>query len=169
MLTNNNCSIQELGQEWFDALLANNPRWVRGTATPGTLLQAANSTSAVTFTGGFSFADQLPIRYALPSDAKFVTWDQTGAILKDAPHPEGAKLLHSFMLSDDYQSPSRWSVREDYAAPSNTTETILEQPGTNVTAFATFMSDRGHVERRRDFYEERIGTAQGLSPLIDGL
>jgi hypothetical protein len=67
-------SIQELGQEWFDALLANNPRWVRGTATPGTLIRAANSSSAVTFTSGYSFTDQLPVRYALPSDAKFVTW-----------------------------------------------------------------------------------------------
>jgi ABC-type Fe3+ transport system substrate-binding protein len=161
-------SIQELGQEWFDALLANNPRWVRGTATPGTLIRAVNSSSAVTFTSGYSFTDQLPVRYALPSDAKFVTWAQTGAILKDAPHPEGAKLLHSFILSDEYQSGRSWSVREDIPV-SEGAETILQQPGTDAPAFAQFMSDRGHVERRRFFYEERIGTAKGLSPLVDDL
>ncbi|KAI4624430.1 hypothetical protein J4E83_004104 [Alternaria metachromatica] len=160
--------IEELGEEWFDALLANNPRWVRGTATPGTLIKAANSSSAVTFSSGYSFADRPPVKYALPSDAKFVSWAQTGAILKKAPHPEGAKLLHSFMLSDENQSSRGWSVREDIAAPEGA-ETILQQPGTDAPAFAEFMADRGHVERRRDFYEVRIGTAQGLSPLIDDL
>ncbi|KAI4938792.1 uncharacterized protein J4E92_000073 [Alternaria infectoria] len=160
--------IEELGEEWFNALLANNPRWVRGTATPGTLIKASNSSSAVTFSSGYSFADRPPVKYALPSDAKFVSWAQTGAILKKAPHPEGAKLLHSFMLSDENQSSRGWSVREDIPAPEGA-ETILQQPGTDAPAFAEFMADRGHVERRRDFYEVRIGTAQGLSPLIDDL
>ena len=72
------------------------------------------------------------------------------------------------MLSDENQSSRGWSVREDIAAPEGA-ETILQQPGTDAPAFAEFMADRGHVERRRDFYEVRIGTAQGLSPLIDDL
>ncbi|CAI9628807.1 unnamed protein product [Alternaria burnsii] len=160
--------LQELGQEWFDALLANNPRWVRGTATPGALVRAANSSSAVTFTGGSSFTDQLPIRYSLPNDANFTSWAQTGAILKKAPHPEGAKLLHSFMLSDEHQTGGSWSVREDIPAGKGA-EPILQQPGTDAPAFATWMADRNNVERRRFFYEDKIGTAQGLSPLIDDL
>ena len=86
--------------KWFDALLANNPRWVRGTQTPGTILASANSSSAATFTSSYSFSDSPGIKYSLPSEGKFVAWPQTGAILKDAPHPEGAKLLHNFMLSD---------------------------------------------------------------------
>ena len=162
------CSLEELGVEWFEALLKNNPRWVRGTATPGALLNTTNSTSAVTFTGGFSFTDRPPISYAMATDAKFVSWAQTGAILKKAPHPEGAKLLHSFMLSDEYQGSGRWSPREDISAPASG-EKILQQPGTDAPAFATWMADRGHVERSKDFYEARIGTAQGLSPLIDDL
>ncbi|KAG9193589.1 hypothetical protein G6011_03624 [Alternaria panax] len=160
--------LQELGEEWFDALLANNPRWVRGTATPGAIVRADNGSGAVSFTGGYSFTDRAPVRYGLPSDAKFTSWAQLGAILKKAPHPEGAKLLHSFILSDDYQSSSRWSVREDVAAPEGA-ETILQQPGTDAPAFGKWMADRDNVERRRFFYEEKIGTAQGLSPLIDDL
>jgi ABC-type Fe3+ transport system substrate-binding protein len=141
---------------------------VRGTETPDTLIRAANSSSAVTFTGGYSFEDRLPVRYALPSDAKFVSWAQTGAILKDAPHPEGAKLLHSFMLSDDYQLGGGWSVLEDVPAPEGA-ETILQQPNTDAPAFASWMEDRANLERIRYFYEDKIGTAQGLSPLIDDL
>jgi ABC-type Fe3+ transport system substrate-binding protein len=162
------CSLQELGPKWFDALLANNPRWVRGTATPGALLRAANSSSEVSFTGSFSFTNRAPIASALPSDAKFVSWAQTGAILKNALHPEGAKLLHSFMLSDEYQGSGKWSVREDISPPKDG-QKILQQPGTNAPAFAEYMSDRAHVERRRFFYETKIGSAQGLSPLNDDL
>jgi ABC-type Fe3+ transport system substrate-binding protein len=166
--------MEALGSEWFDALLANNPRWVRGTQTPSTLISAANSSSVATFSSGYAFGDQAPIQYALPTDAKFVSWAQTGAILKDAPHPEGAKLLHSFMLSDEYQTSDAyrtymgWSPREDLAPPEGAKK-ILQQPGTDAPAFAKWMEDRAHVERRRNFYEEKIGTAQGLSPLIDDL
>ena len=159
--------MQELGTEWFDALLANNPRWVRGTQTPGTLLAAANSSSVATFTSSYSFTDRPPVSFALPTDAKFVSWPQTGAILKKAPHPEGAKLLHSFMLSDEWQT-GEWSVREDIAAPKGH-QKILKEANTDAPAFAKFMADRANVERRRFFYETKLGTAQGLSPLIDDL
>lgn len=159
--------LQKLGMEWFEGLLANNPRWVRGTQTPSTILSAANSTSVASFTGGFSFTDQPPVSFALPTDAKFVSWPQTGAILKKAPHPEGAKLLHNFILSDEWQK-NMWSVREDMPAPKGQHK-ILEEPNTDAPAFAKFMADRANVERRRFFYEDRLGTAQGLSPLIDDL
>ncbi|EDU48153.1 AfuA ABC-type Fe3+ transport system periplasmic component [Pyrenophora tritici-repentis] len=159
---------ETLGDGWFDALLANNPRWVRGTQTPGTILGTANSTSAVSFTSSYSFTARPPVDYGLPTDAKFVSWPQTGAILKKAPHPEGAKLLHSFMLSDEYQSDAKWSVRQDVAPPTGAHK-ILEQPGTDAQAFTKWMSDRGRVERARFFYEQRIGAPQGLSPLNDNL
>lgn len=165
--TNSISSLKQLGTKWFDALLANNPRWVRGTQTPGTILGTANTSSVATFTGSYSFASRGSVSYALPTDAKFVSWPQTGAILKKAPHPEGAKLLHSFMLSDEYTK-SGWSVRSDVAAPAGAKK-ILEQPGTDAPAFAKFMADRANVERARFFYESKIGTAQGLSPLIDNL
>jgi ABC-type Fe3+ transport system substrate-binding protein len=163
-------SIQELGEEWFDALLANNPRWVRGTATPGTLIRdESNTSAAATFCGsGFSFVDKPPISFALDPKIKFVSWPQTGAILKDAPHPEGAKLLHSFMLSDEYTGNNKWSVRNDILAPTGG-ETIMKQNNTDPTAFAKYMADRVNVERRKFWYEARIGTAQGISPLDDDM
>jgi len=140
---------------------------VRGTATPGAILRDATSKSAVSFAGSYSFTNRPPISYGLPTNVKFVTWPQTGAILKKAPHPEGAKLLHSFMLSEEYQK-GRWSVRQDLPAPAGAHK-ILERPNTDAPAFPKFMADRGRVERARFFYEQRIGPAQGLRPLIDDL
>ncbi|KAF2831489.1 ABC-type Fe3+ transport system [Ophiobolus disseminans] len=158
--------VKQYGQEWFDGLLAQNPRWVRGTATPRTLLNAANSSYVATFTSSKSPAAQPGT--AFPTEGEFVAWPQTGAILKDAPHPEGAKLLHNFILSTEHQSVRGWSVREDLPAPVGFSK-IWEQEGTNVTAFGEWMSDRANVERMRFWFENLIGSAQGLSPLKDNL
>ena len=43
-------SMQQYGESWFDKLLEQNPRWVRGTATPSTILSTENATEAATFT-----------------------------------------------------------------------------------------------------------------------
>jgi hypothetical protein len=45
----------------------------------------------------------------------------------------------------------------------------MEQAGTDPTKFSQFMADRAAVERLGFSFEERIGTAQGLSRLIDGI
>ncbi|KAF1953527.1 periplasmic binding protein-like II [Byssothecium circinans] len=162
-------AIQKYGVEWFDGLLAQNPRWVRGTATPPSLIAAANSTYATTFTSfvGLSSSDTFNVSH--PVEGSFVTWPQTGAILKDAPHPEGAKLLHNFMLSDEYlKAGGTWSVRSDIDGPNGLPK-IVDVKGTNASAFAGWMSDRANVERLRFFFEDRIGTPEGLSPLEDDL
>lgn len=97
-----------------------------------------------------------------------MSWAQTGAILAAAPHPEAAKLLHNFILSDEYQTLLGWSTREDLPAPEGASK-ILEQPNTDAPAFATWMADRENVERLRFWFEDRLGTAQGLSPIVDDL
>ncbi|PSN72340.1 periplasmic binding protein-like II [Corynespora cassiicola Philippines] len=158
--------IKTLGVEWFDSLLAQNPTWVRGSATPGAQLSLANTSYVAAFgTGGRSGGGG--INTTRPTDAPYVTWPQTAAILKDAPHPEGAKLLHNWLLSDERQFASpQWTVRSD--APADFPN-IFEEPNTNVTGFLPYMLDRAEVERQKLWYETRIGTAQGLSPLEDDL
>ncbi|KAJ4348728.1 uncharacterized protein N0V89_010106 [Didymosphaeria variabile] len=157
--------MKKLGPEWFDALVAQNPTWVRGSATPGDQLALANTSYVAAFaTGGGRGAN---VNTSSPMDAPFVTWPQTAAILKDAPHPEGAKLLHNFILSDEYQFASpQWTVRTD--APADFPN-IFEEKNTNVTNFLPWMLDRPNVERLRFWYESRLGTAQGLSPLEDDM
>ena len=151
---------------WFDSLLTQNPRWVRGSATPGTQLTLANTSYVAAFgTGGRASGGV--VNTTRPTDAPFVTWPQTAAILKDAPHPEGAKLLHNWMLSDERQFASpQWTVRTD--APAGFPD-IFAETNTNVTGFREFMLDRANVERLKLWYETRLGTAQGMSPLDDDL
>ncbi|KAF6835575.1 extracellular solute-binding protein family 1 [Colletotrichum plurivorum] len=161
--------IKQYGTAWFDALVAQNPRWVRGTQTPRTILGKNDTAWAATFTSSGSLNPTAPINSSHPVEGKFVSWPQTGGILKAAPHPEGAKLLHSYILSKEWQeSRGGWSTRGDVALPKNYLP-ILETPGTDPTAFGKWMADRAAVERFRFWIEDRIGTAQGLSPLTDDL
>ncbi|KAH6613176.1 ABC-type Fe3+ transport system [Boeremia exigua] len=156
------------GYEWFEALLANNPRWVRGTATPPALMNSANSSSAATFTTFHPFGQNRTDYSAVhPTVGNFTSWAQTGAILKDAPHPEGAKLLHNYLLSDEYQQ-NQWSTRSDIAPPPGA-ERPLEETNSYAPDFITWMADRENVERLRFYFEDKIGTPQGLSPLEDDL
>ena len=105
-----------------------------------------------------------------PTEGQFVSWPQTAGILKDAPHPEGAKLLHNFLLSREYQDQLGFSIRDDAQPPSwFTYPSIMEVNNTNPTAFARFMQDRVRVERLRFWFEDRLGSAQGLSPLKDDI
>lgn len=77
-------------------------------------------------------------------------------------------MLHNFLLSDEYQQMMGWSTRQDMPAPADA-EKILQQPNTNAPEFAEWMADREYVERLRFFFEDKIGSAQGLSPLEDDL
>ncbi|KAL2211163.1 hypothetical protein CC79DRAFT_1395332 [Sarocladium strictum] len=110
--------MQDYSYDWFEQLLAQNPRWVRGTGTPVTLLRA-NNTLAATFTAGIGLVPVAPLNVTIPSQGKFVTWAQRAAILKGSPHPEGAKLLHNFMISREHQQQTgSWSVRKDVSPPA---------------------------------------------------
>ncbi|KAI8171660.1 hypothetical protein K4K54_005318 [Colletotrichum sp. SAR 10_86] len=164
-------AMQQYGYSWFENLLTQNPRWVRGTATPTTVMGQANNSYAVTFTGSVGMIPSAPFNISIPKEGFFVTWGQRGAILKDAPHKEGAKLLHNFLLSDEYQNPNvtgSWSVRRDIPAPTGWPD-LMEINSTNPIDFERFMVNRERVERLKIFFEDKIGTAQGLSPLIDDL
>lgn len=163
--------MQTHGNEWFESLLAQNPRWVRGTATPVSVLATPGNEFVTTFTAslGVKSAANATLQNNYPTQASFVTWPQTAAIPKNAPHPEAAKLLHNFLISEEYQtSVNLWTVRQDLPPPAGF-PAITEMPGTNAAGFKEFMADRDRVERLRFFFEQRIGTAQGLSPLEDEL
>lgn len=112
-----------------------------------------------------------PFKVSIPKNGLFTTWGQRGACLKDAPRPDGAKLLHNFLLTDEYQDPANtgmWSVRQDVPPPTGY-PALYELNSTNPNDFDRFMVDRPRVERLKLFYENLTGTPQGLCPFIDDL
>ncbi|KAK6840798.1 hypothetical protein PG987_001658 [Apiospora arundinis] len=160
--------MQQYGTSWFDRLLTQNPRWVRGTRSPDTIMADPKSTWAASFTSDGLFPTS-NINVSHPVQGSFVTWFQLAAIPKDAPHPEAAKLLHNYMLTPEWQSTrGSWPVRSDVPPPAGY-PSIVEMPGTSITYFREWMSDRPRLERLRTWFEDKLGSAQGLSPLIDDI
>lgn len=162
-------SMNQYGPEWFDELLANNPRWVRGTGSPLAVLRQPNSTQAVTFTASIGLRSSGTLNASFPAEGPFVSWARSIAILKNAPHPESAKLFANFLLDDEFQrNSSQWSARKDIAAPGGYPG-ILDMDTTNSAEYLRFMSDRARVEALRMLFEDKIGMPQGPSPLVDDL
>ncbi|KAK7687851.1 hypothetical protein QCA50_009070 [Cerrena zonata] len=165
--------VQAHGWEAIQNFIAQDVQWVRGTATPATLI-GLNNTRAVTFSasagswdGSTGFFKQLP-----KDDFSLVAlWAQRTAILKTAEHPAAAKLFLNWLLSKEQQTSSGgWSVRDDVppqAGVKPLTEFATGQM--DPTAFEKFMLDRPLVERFKLQFEQLLGTAQGVSPLDDGL
>ena len=61
-------------------------------------------------------------------------------------------------------------MRTDTTLPEDFPYGELEDnKNTNTAAFLPFMLDRERIGRLKDSFESRIGTAQGLSPLTDGM
>lgn len=161
--------MKQYGESWFDSLLNQNPRWVRGTATPATIAAGSNFTQAAFFATGGGFGSSEPLNFSQPTQGKYVSWAQYAGILKDAPHVEGAKLLHNFILSKEFQSTSgTWSVRRDIPAPAGF-PSLWNETSTNPTEFAKFMADRATVERLRFWFEARLGPPKGLDPIDDDI
>ncbi|KAH8841541.1 hypothetical protein MCOR27_011616 [Pyricularia oryzae] len=161
--------MQQKGIAWFDALLAQKPRWVRGTATPSTIAASPDHAQAVSFT---TSGGRPALASTYPTRTNFVAWPQTAGILRDARHPEGARLFHNWLLSRESQETQDWPLRTDVAPLPNgfpLDRDIANVANTNAAAFLPWMRDRVSVERLKLWFETKIGTPQGLSPLEDDL
>ncbi|KAJ3543059.1 hypothetical protein NM208_g3783 [Fusarium decemcellulare] len=150
--------MKEHGLEYFDKLLQQNPKWVVGADAPAAEIGKSNSTFAVSFTTTIGLFSQDPLMVVFPTEgAYFTSWSQRAAIFADAPHPESAKLLQSYIISEEYQNQTgSWSIRRDVAAPDGYSG-IFDMPNTDPTHFVDWMMDRERVERLRFWFQDKLG------------
>ncbi|RGP66172.1 glycoside hydrolase family 18 [Fusarium sporotrichioides] len=153
------------------------PQWMAFQDTPDDPITDFCSTKILSKTLAKGDEQDLKFPTELPAfdahDAKGCVYSGTSdlraAIFKDSPHPESAKLLHNFMFSYEHQDGTgSWSVLKNVPAPAGYPG-IMDVPSTNLIEFERFTSDRVRVERLKLFFEDKIGTTQGLSPLADGM
>lgn len=158
--------IEQYGWTWLDHLLEQDIQWVRGTATPGEIL-VLDTNKTISFT---TFPSTEGWAYVPPVSDHYMSWAQSSAIFKNTKLPETAKLVQAFLISeagqDIYLQQGLPSVRKDITGSSGT---IWDQNNTDYVTFHQFMRDRRSVEAFRFEIEDKVGTAQGISPLIDGI
>ncbi len=158
--------VQKYGIGFIDQLKANGVQWVRGTQTPRDAVEAGKYAVSTGTSGSFVPVESSALRFVLPKNDPFLTWAQTGAIFKDARHPNAARLYMSWQLSLPVASnPRQFPIRRDVAPLPGYQP--LEQYNTSPEDFVAFMRDRARVERLKSLFERLIGPVQGISPLKD--
>lgn len=99
-----------------------------------------------------------------------MSWAQSSAIFQKTKMPETAKLLQGFLISEAGQEiflqQGLPSVRKDIGGSNGT---IWDQANTEYAQFHEFMNQRDVVESWRLKFEDRLGTPQGVSPLVDSV
>ncbi|WP_394840399.1 extracellular solute-binding protein [Pendulispora rubella] len=154
----------EYGLDFFKKLIAQNPKFVRGTQDAGDLVRNGSYAAAFGVGGPLMLQPGHTAAFSLPRSGPWVTWAQTPAILKNAPHLAAAKLYVSWVLSHANQQNFirtwTWSARSDVAPPDGY-ESIWKYRNADPRALPAFMSDRAALPARwRRTFEHRMTLEQ---------
>jgi len=155
--------VDKYGWDWLKGIASQNPTFVRG--TPFSAAGVASGKYLATLaTAGDPGNDAVPINF---NSDPFNTWAQRGAIFKDAPHPQAARLFFSWLLSAQGQKDAiavfAWPVRSDIASPP-WLKPLKDYKNTDPTAYPKFMADREGVERFRTQLELYLKPVSGVDP-----
>ncbi|MER7479093.1 extracellular solute-binding protein [Streptomyces sp. NPDC126510] len=149
------------GFDYLRKLLAQNPKFVRGTQDSADLVGTNG------YVASFGTAGGAPgiARTTLPTKSPWVAWPQTGAILRNAPHKAAAKLYLSWLLSKDAQQNAigTWSARSDVAPPAGR-KGIFDYKNMNPLGLGAFMNDRGALDRYKARITLYVGDVKGVNP-----
>jgi ABC-type Fe3+ transport system substrate-binding protein len=156
-------TIDKYGWGWLRDLVAQHPKFVRGTPYSAAPV-AAGQYLATLGTAGNPSPDATMI---FPARDPFNTWVQHGAIFKQAKHKAAAKLFLSWITSQGFQKQGiatwTWPVRTDVAPPAGL-RPLADYKQTSVNNFNAFMADRAAVERFRSHLQVYVGQVQGPDP-----
>ncbi|WP_410641387.1 ABC transporter substrate-binding protein [Amycolatopsis sp. lyj-346] len=149
------------GFGYLQKLLAQHPKFVRGTQDSADLVGTAPYVASFGTSGGRPGLAQ----QTYPAQSPWVAWPQTAGILKQAPHKAAAKLYLSWLLSRDTQQNDigTWSARTDVAPPAGA-KNIFGYPNMNPLGLGTFMSDRTALDRYKARITLYVGDVQGVNP-----
>jgi ABC-type Fe3+ transport system substrate-binding protein len=113
--------VRTHGWSFMDRYMAQQPKFIQGHL--GVVRSVATGDSAATFDMMVHHtmeekAEGRPIEVAFPTSDPLPIWGQLGAIFKDAPHPNAARLWLQWYMGRDVQARiGTWSARTDVPPP----------------------------------------------------
>ena len=172
--------VEKYGFGWFDALVAQDVQWVRGTATPYFAIVNATLANGTEYVNGsqavehpalsFSTVAYPPTVPAVKSvlqsaGEQSMAWAQTAAIFASTKRPETAKLFMSWLLSTGFQS----ALAKTGPTPlkSLNAQSGYDVHSSNVTqtsGFPLWMQDRARVGWWKLQFETSLGPPLGPDP-----
>jgi ABC-type Fe3+ transport system substrate-binding protein len=113
--------VKKYGWKYMDDYMATEPKFIQGHL--GVVRSVASGESAATFDMMLHHTmvekgEGKPIDVAFPTNDAIPIWGQLGAIFKDAPHPNAARLYLQWYMAKEQQSRiGTWSARNDVPPP----------------------------------------------------
>ena len=150
--------IKKYGWKFMDDYMAMEPKFIQGHL--GVVRSVASGESMATFDMMLHHTmvekgQGKPIEPAFPVDDAIPIWGQLGAIFKDAPHPNAAKLYLQWYMAKEQQSRiGTWSARADVAPPFGL-KPILDYKVAN--DLASIVTDRALLADLRKRFEGYTG------------
>jgi ABC-type Fe3+ transport system substrate-binding protein len=150
--------VKKYGWKYMDDYMAMAPRFIQGHL--GVVRSVAAGESAATFDMMLHHtmvekSEGKPIEVAFPDSDAIPIWGQLGAIFKDAPHPNAAKLwLQWYMAKEQQARIGTWSARNDVPPPFGL-KPILDYNVAN--DLAELVTDPARLAELRQRYESYTG------------
>jgi ABC-type Fe3+ transport system substrate-binding protein len=150
--------VKKYGWDWMDKYMANGARFIQGHL--GVQRSVSSGDNLVTVDSIFSITEGEK-KAGKPVESHFSTidptpiWPLTGAVFKNAPHPNAAKLFLTWLLEPEQQAKvGTWSVRADVPPPAGF-KPIFSYPVVNT--YRAFMTDEAQIKDLRQRYERYTG------------
>ena len=150
--------VEKYGWSYMDKYMATKPNFIQGHL--GEQRSIGSGQNLVTFDSILDITSVLkrqgqPVETHIPTDDPLPIWPFNGAIFKDAPHPNAAKLFISWLLSPEVQATlPTWSPRSDVPPPAGY-QPILSYKVAN--DYRDFLSNQNKVAELRKKFESYSG------------
>jgi ABC-type Fe3+ transport system substrate-binding protein len=150
--------VQKYGWSYMDKYMAQKPTFIQGHL--GEQRSIGSGQNLVTFDSILDITEGLkrqgqPVESHFPTGDALPIWPLLGAIFKNAPHPNAAKLFLSWLLSPEQQAKlPTWSPRSDVPPPAGY-KPILSYKVAN--DYRAFLTDQKKVEELRKKFEAYSG------------
>jgi ABC-type Fe3+ transport system substrate-binding protein len=146
--------VQKYGWGYMDKYMAAKPSFIQGHL--GEQRSIGSGQNLVTFDSILDITEGLkrqgqPVESHFPTGDALPIWPLLGAIFKDAPHPNAAKLFLSWLLTPEQQAKlPTWSPRSDVPPPAGY-KPILSYKVAN--DYRAFLTDQAKVAELRKKFE----------------
>jgi ABC-type Fe3+ transport system substrate-binding protein len=158
--------VLKYGWGYMDKYMAAKPTFIQGHL--GEQRSIASGQNFVTFDSILDVTSELK-RLGQPVDSHFPTvdalpiWPLSGAIFKDAPHPNTAKLFLSWLLEPEQQAKlPTWSPRSDVAPPAGYKPILSYKVANDYRAFLTDQTEVAALRKRFEGYSGPIVNSGGV-------
>jgi ABC-type Fe3+ transport system substrate-binding protein len=158
--------VQKYGWDYMDRYMANKPNFIQGHL--GQQRSIASGQNWVTFDSIFNITETEK-RAGKPVESHFSTvdatpiWPLTGAIFKNAPHPNAAKLFLTWLLEPEQQAKTgTWSSRRDVPPPAGFEPIFSYQVVNDYIDFLTNETQLVALRKRFEDYTGPVVNAGGV-------